>query len=186
MRKAFGFILVAVALIGALSAQAADTVASAQLKTIASLDVPRYMGRWYEVAKYPNRFQKECVADTSATYSLNPDGTVQVINRCRQKNGAFEKAIGQARQVGDLGSPKLKVRFAPAWLSFLPFVWGDYWVIDIDSNYQLVAVSEPKREYLWVLSRGPTVDEQSYRNLLGRLSSMGFDVTKLEPTRQGQ
>lgn len=150
------------------------------LATVAVLDVQRYMGRWYETAKYPNRFQRKCVADTSAEYKLEPGGRVQVTNRCRMENGEWNEAIGMARQVGDTSSPKLEVRFAPAWLSFIPAVWGDYWVIDLDSEYQLVAVSEPRREYLWVLSRSPTVKQEAYAALLERLRRSGFDTSRLE------
>ncbi len=156
----------------------------AVLETIASLDVPRYMGTWFEIAKFPNRFQKQCTGHTSARYSLQQDGTVKVINRCRLENGEMNSAIGTARQIGPQDSPKLKVRFAPAWLSFLPLVWGDYWVIDLDEQYQLVAVSEPTREYLWILSRTPSVDAAAYIQMLERLSSKGFEIHKLELTRQ--
>jgi len=152
------------------------------LAAVAALDVPRYMGTWYEIAKFPNRFQRKCVADTRAEYSLLADGRVQVINRCRQDSGEVDAANGVARQVGGAESPKLEVRFAPAWLSFIPAVWGDYWVIDIDDGYQLVAVSEPKREYLWILSRTPAVEPQSYAALLGRLADKGFDLARLELT----
>lgn len=150
------------------------------LTPIASLDVPRYMGTWYEIAKYPNRFQKKCVADARANYSLQPDGRVKVINRCRQADGEINEAVGAVRQLGDAQSPKLKVRFAPAWLSFIPAVWGDYWVIDLDPAYQLVAVSEPKRDYLWVLSRTAKVAPATYDALLARLASRGFDLKRLE------
>ncbi|KON81694.1 lipocalin family protein [Azoarcus sp. PA01] len=152
------------------------------LATIASLDVPRYMGRWYEIAKYPNRFQKKCVGDTTAEYSLQPDGNLHVINRCRIEDGQFDEAIGAARQIGDQSSPKLEVRFAPAWLSFIPAVWGDYWVIDLDPDYQVAVVSEPKREYLWILSRSPKVSPDVYDKLLQRLRGKGFDTRKLEMT----
>ena len=83
-------------------------------------------------------------------------------------------------------SPTLKVRFAPAWLSFLPMVWGDYWVIDLDPDYQLAAVSEPGRDYLWILARTPTVSRQAYGALLDRLERQGFDLSKLEVTRQSR
>lgn len=152
------------------------------LATIAALEVPRYMGRWYEIAKYPNWFQKKCVGDTSAAYILKPEGTVEVINRCRLENGEWNEAVGLARQIGGPTSPKLEVRFAPAWLSFIPAVWGDYWVIDLDPAYQLVAVSEPRREYLWVLSRNPQVNKDAYAALLQRLRGFGFDPGKLEIT----
>ena len=154
------------------------------LAPITSLDVPRYMGTWYEIAKYPNRFQKKCVADTRADYSVQPDGKLQVLNRCRQADGEMTVAVGAARQLGDSHSPKLEVRFAPAWLSFIPAVWGDYWVIDLDPAYQLVAVSEPKREYLWVLSRTAQVAPAVYDALLARLASQGFDLKRLELSKQ--
>ena len=90
------------------------------------------------------------------------------------------EALGEARQLGAADSPRLKVRFAPAWLGWLPLVWGDYWVIDLDDAYQLVAVSEPGRDYLWVLSRTPQVDAAAYEALLGRLAAQGFDLKRLE------
>ncbi|MDD2809040.1 lipocalin family protein [Rhodoferax sp.] len=154
------------------------------LTTIASLDVPRYMGIWYEIAKYPNWFQKKCVADTRAGYQLQANGSVQVTNQCRLDTGAMDVAIGEARQIGPSTSPKLQVRFAPSWLSMLPFVWGNYWVIDLDEGYQLVAVSEPKREYLWVLSRTPTVATSDFDALMGRLKTQGFDLSRLERSKQ--
>lgn len=154
------------------------------LVSIEALDVPRYMGRWYEIAKYPNSFQKKCIGSTSAEYALEASGEVSVTNRCRLENGETSEAIGTARQVGDARSPKLKVRFAPAWLAWLPAVWGNYWVIDIDTDYQLVAVSEPRREYLWILSRTPKVPGVAYEALLQRLSANGFDLQKLEITPQ--
>lgn len=154
------------------------------LRAIPSLDVARYMGTWYEIARYPNWFQKKCIGGVTADYSLMSDGRVKVINRCRIAGGDVSEAIGVARQVGPSTSPKLEVRFAPAWLSFLPFVWGDYWVIELDDNYQLVAVSEPKREYLWILSRTPKVDPVSYNALLIKLRQKEFDLHKLEVTQQ--
>ncbi|WP_235333878.1 lipocalin family protein [Aquabacterium sp. NJ1] len=154
------------------------------LQAIPSLDLPRYMGSWFEIAKFPNRFQRKCTGATRADYSLQADGGVQVINRCRVDSGETIEVIGAGRQLGPATSPKLEVRFAPAWLSFLPFVWGDYWVIDLDAQYQLVAVSEPKREYLWILSRTPHVAPKDYQALLARLSKMGFDLSKLEATKQ--
>ena len=152
--------------------------------TIASLDVPRYMGTWYEIAKFPNRFQAKCVANTRAQYLAQTDGSVQVLNSCTTADGSTIDALGKAIQVGAMTSPKLQVRFAPAWLSWLPMVWGDYWVIDLDADYQLAAVSDAKREYLWVLSRTPQANAKAYDALLDRLKAQHFDVKKLEPTPQ--
>ena len=177
--------------LAALNALAKDAESPAQaagamapLTSIATLNVPRYMGVWYEIAKFPNRFQKMCVGNTKAEYSLKADGNVQVTNRCLLESGEMNEAIGAARQIGAADSPRLKVRFAPAWLSFIPAVWGDYWVIDIDEGYQLVAVSEPRREYLWVLSRTPKVERKAYDNLLDRLKEKGLDIHRLELTKQ--
>lgn len=152
--------------------------------SIASLDVPRYMGTWYEIAKYPNIFQRRCARNTRAQYTPQADGTVQVLNRCVTESGEEVNALGLARQMGPKTSPQLKVRFAPAWLGWLPLVWGDYWVIDLDDDYQLAAVSEPSREYLWVLSRTPKVDANTYNALLKRLTAQGFDLSKLERSPQ--
>ena len=187
MQRLLGAFSVGLVLMAASASASASAAAPAQpaqpLVTIAALDVPRYMGTWYEIAKYPNRFQKQCVSDTQAEYLLLADGVVQVINRCRKENGKMEQAIGEARQMGAATSPKLQVRFAPAWLSMLPFVWGNYWVIDLDESYQLVAVSEPERDYLWVLSRSASVSPAAYNALLARLKAQGFDLDRLVSTK---
>ena len=167
------------------SAQApSGEISPAPLEAIASLDVPRYMGTWYEVAKYPNWFQKRCIANTSATYAVQSNGMLQVLNRCQKEDGSMSEALGAAKQVGDANSPKLEVRFAPAWLSFLPFVWGNYWVIDLDPQYQLAAVSEPSRKYLWILSRSKTVEPKAYEALLQRLKQQGFNLDAIEISKQ--
>jgi apolipoprotein D and lipocalin family protein len=168
----------------AIALASSATAQEAPVQTIASLDVNRYVGTWYEIAKYPNRFQKQCASHTRAQYLTNADGSLQVINRCVTREGQTLEAIGQAHQVGGASSPKLQVRFAPAWLSWLPWVWGDYWVIDLDKDYQLAAVSDAKREYLWVLSRHKQVDAKTYQALLARIAAQGFDIQKLELSPQ--
>ncbi len=154
------------------------------LQIIERLDLQRYLGTWHEIARTPNWFQQRCAGESRAEYSLNPAGTLRVVNRCRLGDGSTNEAVGEARRVGGADSAQLLVRFAPAWLSWLPMVWGDYWVIDLDPDYQLVAVSEPKREYLWVLARQPRVDEQAYQALLQRLQRQGFDLSKLQRSPQ--
>lgn len=164
-------------LVAGTAARAAD---AAPLVPIPTLDLQRYMGTWYEVAKFPNRFQGQCAGPASADYSLLPGGTVQVVNRCPLADGKVDQVVGEARRIGPEGSPKLEVRFAPAWLSWLPFVWGNYWVVDLDAAYQLAVVSEPKREFLWVLSRQPTVAPAVWDALLARLRQQGLDLTRLQ------
>lgn len=159
---------------------AAPPVSSpAPLAPIASLDLPRYMGRWYELARYPNRFQRQCAGAATADYSLLPGGGVQVVNRCPQAGGRVDEAVGEARRVGPAGSPTLQVRFAPAWLGFLPQVWGDYWVVELDAAYQLAVVSEPRREFLWVLSRQPDLPAADWPALTARLQALGFEPARL-------
>ncbi len=184
MTSKFVAALLLVGVTGILPAQATGD-AVAPLAPVASLDVPRYMGGWYEIAKFPNWFQRHCVSDTKAEYSLQPDGRVRVLNRCKRESGESDQVIGVARQDGAASSPRLEVRFAPDWLAFIPLVWADYWVIDIDDAYRLVAVSEPRRKYLWVLSRTPHVDKSAYEALLARLTAKGFDLSRLELTPQG-
>ena len=178
-----------ISILGALlivlgSSQAIAQQSDQAVKTVASLDVPRYLGTWYEIAKFPNWFQKKCVSNTKAVYTAKPDGNLQVLNSCKTAGGETSEAEGLARQIGAKDSPKLEVRFAPEWLSFLPLVWGDYWVIDLDSQYQVAAVSDPRREYLWVLSRTPQMDPKVYADLLQRLKRQQFDIQKLELTSQ--
>ena len=176
--------LLGVLLISLGSSQVLAQQGDQAVKTIASLDVPRYLGAWYEIAKFPNWFQKKCVSNTKAVYTAKPDGNLRVLNSCKTASGETSEAEGLARQIGAKDSPKLEVRFAPEWLSFLPLVWGDYWVIDLDSQYQVAAVSDPKREYLWVLSRTPQLDPKVYADLLQRLKQQQFDIQKLELTSQ--
>lgn len=168
--------------LGSLPAEAQQV--DQAVKTIPSLDVPRYLGTWYEIAKFPNWFQKKCVSNTKAVYATKPDGNLRVLNSCKTAGGETSEAEGLARQIGAKDSPKLEVRFAPEWLSFLPMVWGDYWVIDLDPQYQVAAVSDPRREYLWVLSRTPQLDPKVYADLLQRLKQQQFDIQKLELTSQ--
>ena len=173
----------AVAVLG-MKAYAAGKAAASDLEPIPHLDLPRYLGTWYEIARYPNRFERDCAGNTTATYTALPGGRVKVENRCRKADGGTDVATGVARQCGPAGSPRLKVRFAPALLSFLPPVWGDYWVIDIDRDYRLAAVSEPGRDYLWILSRTPQVEKRALDALLARLSGQGFDLRRLVYTPQ--
>lgn len=152
------------------------------LKPIERLDAQRYMGRWYEIAKFPNRFQTHCTADTRADYRLLTTGRVEVINQCRLANGQMDVAKGSARFVGGEGTPTFEVRFAPEWTEFLPMVWGKYWIIDLDKDYTVAAVSEPNREFLWILSRTPTLDEKRWNALMTRLEAQGLSIGKLERT----
>ena len=154
------------------------------IEPVAGFEAPRYMGRWYEIARYPNRFQRQCVGEASADYRQQPDDSLAVINRCRLADGRLDEAVGEARQLGGPASPRLRVRFAPAWLSFLPLVWGDYWVVALDADYRWAAVGEPSRRFLWVLARTPTLDAPTLAEVHRQLRAKGFDPARLVTDRQ--
>jgi apolipoprotein D and lipocalin family protein len=147
----------------ALALLAPQARADAPLPTVAAVDLQRYAGAWYEIALLPNRFQRQCVADTQARYVLDGD-KVQVINRCRTADGSVDTAKGRAKTVEGSGNARLKVTF------FWPF-YGDYWVLDLDEGYQRVLIGTPSREYAWVLSRSPQMDEAQLQQLLHQARS---------------
>jgi apolipoprotein D and lipocalin family protein len=152
-------------------------------EVVPEVDLDKYAGRWYEVARFPNRFQKDCTGDVTATYTLREDGEIDVLNQCREKGGQFKKAEGRARRASKDGpNTKLEVRFAPAFLRFLPFVWGDYWIIDLAPDYSHAVVGDPSRKYLWVLARAPQMGEEAYRAAVSRAEAQGFDVSRLSKT----
>ncbi|MBT2303219.1 lipocalin family protein [Variovorax paradoxus] len=155
----------------------------APLQVVAPVDLQRYAGLWHEQARLPNRFQKQCAGPATAEYTLLGDGQLEVRNRCILEDGSFEEAVGVARVApvaGQPGAGRLEVRFAPEWLGWLPAVWGDYWILKLDRDYQVALVGTPDRKYLWVLSRAPRLDDAALDAELGYARSLGFDVDKVE------
>jgi apolipoprotein D and lipocalin family protein len=149
------------------------------LQTVPKVDLDRYLGTWYEIATIPQRFQKGCTGVT-ATYSLRPDGKIDVFNQCHKDslNGKHKQVHGRAWVVDKETNAKLKVQF------FWPFS-GAYWIIELDSNYQYAVVGHPNRNYLWILCRTPQMDEGLYGNLLKRLQEVhGYDLSMLKKTPQ--
>jgi len=161
-------------------AQAQD--GAAPLATVGQVDVARYVGQWYEIANYPNRFQGLCTGNTTAEYSLRDDGALRVVNRCSTASGV-SAVEGIARRVGS-ASDKLEVSFLPAVLRWLPIGWGDYWVIGLAPDYRYAVVGEPSREYLWILSRTPTLSADDRRAIDALLRERGYDPAKLVSTPQ--
>ncbi len=148
------------------------------LRTVPKVELDRYMGVWYEIASFPQRFQKGCVG-SMATYSLRGGGKVTVFNQCRDKTleGKLKSAKGTAWVVDKASNAKLKVRF------FWPFS-GDYWIIDLGANYEYAVVGHPKRTYLWILSRTRQMDPGVYEGILQRLKEQKYDVSRLKKTLQ--
>lgn len=148
------------------------------LETVARVDLSRYAGTWYEIASFPQSFQRGCTA-TTASYTLRPDGDVDVLNRCRKGSldGPEKTAQGRARVVDRSTNAKLEVSF------FRPF-WGDYWIVDLAGDYSYAAVGHPGRDYLWILSRAPTMDEATYQGIVARLGAKGYETSRLVRTLQ--
>jgi apolipoprotein D and lipocalin family protein len=148
------------------------------LETVGQVDLQRYAGKWYEIASYPQRFQRGCHC-TTAEYTLTGKGYMIVENRCNRDsvNGKPSYIKGKAFVEKNSGNAKLKVQF------FWPFK-GKYWIIDLADDYSYAVVSHPNRNYLWILSRTPQMNETVYREILLRLSDKGFDTDRLQRTVQ--
>jgi apolipoprotein D and lipocalin family protein len=148
------------------------------LTVVDRVDLERYLGKWYEIASYPAWFQKGCTGST-AEYSLLPEGKIRVINRCRKDSldGPLKESKGKAEVADTATNAKLKVWF------FWPFK-GNYWIIELDDDYQWAVVGEPSREYLWILSRIPLMEEAVYQGILERLPQKGYDPDRLQRTPQ--
>ena len=147
-------------------------------RTVPRVDLQRYLGTWYDIASFPQRFQLGCTG-TTATYTLGGDGDIAVLNRCRKGSltGKEDSALGRARVVDRTTNAKLEVSF------FRPF-WGDYWIIDLGADYEYAVVGHPSRDYLWILSRTPTMDSTVYEAILARLREQGYEVARLNRTPQ--
>lgn len=147
------------------------------LFTVPKVDLDRYMGTWHEIARFPNKRQEDCVK-TQAQYSQGEKEGLIIINKCTRADGSQKEVQGIGR-AEDLTNAKLKINFVPSWLRWMNFGWFNYWIIDLDDNYQYVVVSEPKQVYLWILSRTPNLEQNIYDTLVSKLKNMGFDISKL-------
>jgi apolipoprotein D and lipocalin family protein len=147
------------------------------LEVVPHVELSRYLGKWFEIARLPARFEDGC-SDITATYGLSKNGSVSVLNECR-KNGKVKRAKGKAKVVDKNTGAKLKVTF------FWPF-YGDYWIINLGKDYDYAVVGTPNRGYLWILSRTPQMDDKLYSQLTDFAKSKGFDVQNLIKTSQSQ
>ena len=152
-----------------------------KLAAVDRVDVERYMGKWYEIATIPMWFQRKCASGTTANYTLNPDGTIEVINQCVTNKGKVIKAKGRAWSADKKTNAKLKVSFVPCGLKLFT---GDYWIIDLDPDYQYAVVGHPSRNYGWILSRKPEMDPETLKAVAARLEAKGYDFKRFKMTNQ--
>lgn len=148
----------------------------APLPTVEKVELERYVGTWYEIARYEHFFEEGC-SNVNATYSIRDDGKIKVENRCT-KEGKIDEAIGKAYATDESNS-KLKVSF------FGPF-YGDYWILMLDEDYKYVVIGEPSREYLWILSRTKKLEQTTLDAILKKLPELGYSTDKLIWTEQGK
>jgi apolipoprotein D and lipocalin family protein len=143
------------------------------LEVVPHVNLEKYLGKWYEIAHLPFRFEDDCT-DITATYSLSKDGNISVFNECL-RNGKLKQAKGKAKVVDKNTGAKLKVTF------FWPFS-ADYWIIDLGKDYDYAVVGTPNRKYLWILSRTPQMDDTLLNQLIDSVKSKGFYVNNLIKT----
>ena len=146
------------------------------LEVVPHVDLPQYLGKWYEIAHLPFRFENDCT-DITATYTLREDGDVSVLNEC-VKDGQRKQAKGRAKIVDNVTGAKLKVTF------FRPF-YGDYWIIKLGENYEYSVVGTPNRKYLWILNRTSKMKEELYNQILEFVKVRGFAAENLTKTTHG-
>lgn len=139
-------------------------------RTVKAFDVVRFMGKWYEIARYDHRFE-EGMTRVSATYTLLDDGRIEVIN-AGYKDGKYQEIKGKAKQPNPADPGKLKV-------SFFLWFYSDYYVLILDPEYRYVVIGSSSDKYLWILSRQPDLAEDVIRNLLDQLRERGYDTAKL-------
>ncbi len=145
---------------------------------VATLELGKYLGQWHEIAHLPMFFQRKCVGDITAQYTLKDNGRIEVRNSCRTRDGSRDESVGEARTVD--GSPgALKVRFAPRWLGWVPGIWGDYWVLDVDPDYRWAVVGGPSKKYLWILAREPGMAPALFNRLKSDAQARGYELKDL-------
>ena len=170
--------LLVVLVLAVLTAGCSGT--TAPLATVAHVDLKRYAGTWYEIARLPNSFQKSCACNVTATYVLCEDGTVDVINQCEKSDGSRTESRGKAEVVDAQSFSKLRVSFLPWLLRWTGIGWGDYWIVDLDADYTTVVVASPNRSYAWILSRTPIMAAETRARVLQVMRDRGLAVDALQ------
>ena len=162
-----------------LTGLAVGTIAYAQAKplpTVEKVELDKYLGVWYEVARKPMFFERKCAFNVTATYTLNENGNIVVDNKCADQDGDLQQSLGEAFVVNAPFNSKLKVSFLPEGVRWIPIGRGDYWILKLDEDYQTVLVGEPRRKYLWVLSRIPNPKKEIIHEYLNYAKSLGYDI----------
>ncbi|ENX23340.1 hypothetical protein F892_02588 [Acinetobacter vivianii] len=156
------------------------TIAYAQAKplpTVEKVELDKYLGVWYEVARKPMFFERKCVYNITATYTVNENGNIVVDNKCYDSEGNLQQSVGEAFVANAPFNTKLRVSFLPEVVRWVPMARGDYWILKLDNDYQTVLVGEPRRKYLWVLSRTPNPHKETIHEYLNYAKSLGYNIS---------
>ena len=151
--------------------------------TVDHVDLQKYAGTWYEIAKIPNSFQDQCVGNTTASYSLNDDGSIKVVNKCKDDEGDMDSAEGLANVVDTKSNSKLEVSFVS--IFGIHLFWGDYWIIGLSDDYSYAVIGTPNRKYGWILSRTPQLPEEKLNEAYDILRKNGYNPKDFVMTPQG-
>ncbi len=161
-----------------------STAQAKAVTTVEYVDLTRYVGQWYEIAAMPQWFQKQCVGDVTANYKTLPNGRIQVINGCLTDKGVVTTTTGEAKVTDSNSNSKLRVTFAKIFRKYIYSFGGDYWIIDLEPNYNYAVIGNPTREYGWILARQPSLPDQDLLAIEANLKSQGYDTCKFLTTVQ--
>ena len=175
------YIIISLSLIMITSLEAQNTGMS-EPTTVNFVNLQKYSGMWYEIAKIPNSFQKKCARNTTAAYQLRSDGNINVVNRCIEADGSVNEAKGIAKVVDSKSNAKLKVSFVR--ILGISLFWGDYWIIGLDKEYKFAVVGTPSRKYGWILSRTPKLSGEEMQTAFSILKQQGYNPKDFEMTEQ--
>ncbi len=170
-------------LLGGFSAFAKDSPNQIPVKTVEHVDLTRYLGKWYQIAAIPQFFERNCFSNTLADYSLAESDSISVYNTCSDRDGKMISATGRAKVVDSNSNAKLKVTFLK-FFNWLYLAGGDYWILDLDTNYRWVIVGEQTHKYGWILARDPYLSDADLTMLNGKLKQQGYDTCKFLTARQ--
>ena len=150
----------------------------------AEVDLQRFAGDWYEVARLPFHEEGVMAGDVTTAYVLEGPTAVRIINRCRRSDGSVDVAEGVARVIDPVAGSKLEVSYAPSALKWVPWVWSEYWILHVDSDYRVALVGTPDRRHLWLLARNAQLSQMEYQRLLNQVRNQGYDPARLKRTPQ--
>ena len=150
--------------------------------TVPSVDLPRYLGTWFEIARLPMRHEPPDYTDVTAHYSLDPDGGIRVQNRAYDGKGELQESVGDARPAQPGDNSRLEVTFLPEGLRWIPFTKGDYWILRLDQDYRTALVGSPDYRYLWLLHREPVIDATTREDYLATARELGYALDELIDT----